>query len=213
MNHIHSVEVLLDGRALTIGRPTLAEALRVGVSAAHGLNRIVIEVKGDGKRIPDDLLAQPSDELTTIKRIELVSANPRELVGRSLREASSALDELRDTQQTAAQAMQAGDGPAAYDQLGTIFSSWQAVREVVVRAGAVLGTDVMNLPLTVDGEPDTVAAATADLSVHLRAIKDAMASEDVSAMGDILAYDLDAAAARWSRVLTSLADALGGTSP
>lgn len=213
MDHIYDVEVLLDGRALTIGRPTLAEALRVGVSAAHDMQRIVVEVKGDGKRIPDDVLAQPSDELTTIKRIDLVSANPRELVGRSLREAASAMDDLRETQQTAARAMQAGDGPQAYDQLGTIFSSWQAVREVVVRAGAVLGTDVMHLPLNVDGEPDTVAAATTDLSVYLRAIKDAMSTDDASAMGDILGYDLDASASRWSRVLAALADAVGGAGP
>lgn len=213
MDHIQGVEVLLDGRALKIGRSTLAEALKVGVSAAHDQQRIVVEVKGDGRRIPDDLLSQPSDELTSIRVIELTSANPRELVAASLREAAGALDDLRQTQQAAAEAMQAGDAPGAYDQLGVIFGSWQAVREVVVRAGAVLNVDVMNVPLRINDEPETVAGATADLSVHLRAIKDAMGAEDVSAMSDILAYDLDAAAERWSRVLTALSNSLGGPTP
>lgn len=185
--------------------------MRAGVAAAQQQSRIVIEVKGDGRRIPDDLLAQPSDELTTIRVIELVSANPRELAAKSLRDAAAAIDELRETQQAAASAMHAGE--AAFDELGTIFSSWQAVRGVVQQAGAVLGVDVMNIPLKIDDSQDTVAAATADLSTHLRAMKDAMGAQDISAMADVLAYDLDAAAERWARVLLALAGALGGTTP
>lgn len=210
MNHIQSVEVLLDGRAIPIGRPTLAEALRSGVAAAQAQSRIIVEVKGDGRRIPDDLLAQPSDELTTIRVIELVSADPRALVTASLREAAAALDELRDQQQAAASAMHAGEAP--FDQLGTIFASWQAVRGVVDQAGAVLAIDVMNKPLTIEGESDTISSAVADLSTHLRAMKDAMAAQDISAMADVLAYDLDAAATRWSRALLALAQSLGESS-
>lgn len=213
MTHIHDVEVLLDGRTLKIARPTLAEALRAGVAAAQASQRIVVEVKGDGERIPDDLLADPSDELTSIRVIQLISADPRELVAGSLRDAAGALEQLRETQQAAADAIQSGDMTSAYDQLGSVFSSWQAVREVVERAGAVLNVDVMNIPLSDEVPPHTLAGATADLRVHLRAIKDAMGQEDVSAMGDILAYDLDAAASRWASALLALAVALGGKSP
>jgi hypothetical protein len=84
MAHIHTMQVLLDGESLRIDRPTLAAAMKSASDAARVRGRIIIEMKADGQRIPDELLARASEELTTVKVLSFASAEPRGLVSQSL---------------------------------------------------------------------------------------------------------------------------------
>jgi hypothetical protein len=202
------VEVLLDGKPVRVARPTLAEALRAGAAEAGVRGRIVIEVKADGVRVPDDRLAAPSEELAAVRKVELVSVDPRQLVGATLADAAEALDFMAGEQQTTAELVHAGRTSEALEKLGTIFATWSAAREAVHRGGAVLGVDLTAIPL--DDEGATIGALAAELGVHLRAVRDAVEQEDWSALGDALAYDLDAAAKGWSRGLRVLSGKVQG---
>ncbi len=202
----NSVEVFLDGRTLAVPKPTLAEALRLAASEAQSRGRVIIEVKADGERIPDSMLVEPSAELTGVRVLSFTSANPRELVAQTLRDAVAALDETSQDHLTASDYLQTGRTQEAIEVMGRVITSWQAVGGVVEQSAALLGLRLGEL--TLEGvEPDQgFTAATSELRTHLRAMKDAMEQEDWSALSDVLAYDLEAQAGRWRVLVGALAD-------
>lgn len=203
MQHIPSVDVTLDGQTLAIPRPTLAHALRAAADAAKARGRVVIEVKADGQRIPDEALANPSDELTTIRSLTFLSADPRQLVGQTLLDAADALDDVQGEQQMVSDLIQMGRTGEAIEPLQRVLTTWQAARDVVDRGSALMGISLSSLKL--GGIDEGFDAATRNLRENLRALRDAMEAEDWSAISDVVAYDLDAQAKRWSVLLRALA--------
>lgn len=207
MGHTQSMEVLLDGKRLDVQRPTLAAALKVAVETANRDGRIIVEVKCDGARLSDDVLASPSDEVLGTRTLAFTSEDPRLLVARSMQDAEDLLGTTREKQQSIAERVQAGDlGPALAD-LSECFKAWQVLHDVVSQGCAVLGWDIEKVALA-DGT--TLSAAVADLRVHLRNLRDALEAEDWSAVSDVVGYDLDAQATRWQATLRVLADQAAG---
>lgn len=207
MGHTHGMEVLLDGKPLDVPRPTLAAALKVAVETAQRDGRIIVEVKGDGARLSDEVLAAPSDEVGGTRRLTFTSEDPRMLVARSMQDAEDLLGSTREKQQSIAERVQAGDlGPALAD-LADCFKAWQVLHDVVSQGCAVLGWDLEKVTL-VDGT--SLSAAVSDLRGHLRSLRDGLEAEDWSAVSDIVGYDLDAQATRWQAALRALADQAAG---
>lgn len=207
MGHTQSMEVLLDGKRLDVPRPTLAAALKVAVETANRDGRIIVEVKCDGARLSDDVLAAPSDEVLGTRTLAFTSEDPRLLVARSMQDAEDLLGTTRVKQQSIAERVQAGDlGPALAD-LSECFKAWQVLHDVVSQGCAVLGWDIEKVALE-DGM--TLSAAVADLRGHLRNLRDALEAEDWSAVSDVVGYDLDAQATRWQATLRVLADQAAG---
>jgi len=191
MGHTPVMQVLLDGQALAVSKPTLAAALRSAVDAAQQRGRIIIEVKGDGQRIADDLLAAPSDEVCAIRTLAFISEDPRQLVARSFDDAGSVLANTKEAQQRVSERIQSGEVSEALDQLSECFTAWQAVHDVVSQGCGVLGWQVDSITL---GDGSTLGMAVGALRGHLRSLKDALGSEDWSAVSDLVGYDLDAQA-------------------
>jgi hypothetical protein len=187
MRHIQGVQVLLDGQTLAIAKPTLAAALRAAVDAAHGRGRIIVEIKRDGLPVPPEDLESPTADLGNA-RLDFTSEDPRDLVRRSLEDAAAIM---------------------ALTVLSQCFAAWQGVHDVLSRGTTVLATAPGGTKL---GEGQ-VEPATAELRQHLRSLKDALENEDWSAVADLLAYDLDAAAERWHTLLSALARSLAQRSP
>jgi hypothetical protein len=208
MRHIQGVQVLLDGQTLAIAKPTLAAALRAAVDAAHGRGRIIVEIKRDGLPVPPEDLESPTADLGNA-RLDFTSEDPRDLVRRSLEDAAAIMPGTREMQQAAAEAIQRGDTGEALTVLSQCFAAWQGVHDVLSRGTTVLATAPGGTKL---GEGQ-VEPATAELRQHLRSLKDALENEDWSAVADLLAYDLDAAAERWHTLLSALARSLAQRSP
>ncbi|CAG1009309.1 hypothetical protein PHYC_03686 [Phycisphaerales bacterium] len=209
MGHTPIVVATLDGHPLAIPRPTLAEALRAASAAAKALGRVIVEVKADGEQIPDDALARPSEELTTVRSLTFISADPKQLVGQTLLDAAAALDDVLGEQQMVSDLVQMGRTEEAIDPLRRVLTTWQAARDVVDRGSALLGINVNTLKLEGLDAEEGFEGSTRSLRENLRALRDAMEAEDWSAVSDVVAYDLDAQAKRWSGLLRALATHVG----
>lgn len=208
MGHTHGVEVILDGVAFSERAASISAALRAASETARTRGRIVVEVRADGERVPDAMLAGEAADLATIKVLSFVSANPRHLVTQTLRDAAAALNQATADQQRVCELVQSGETAEAIDPLRSVLSTWQAVRDVVDRGGALLGEPLQNLNVGVEDGARSVAEATSGLREALRSLKDAMENEDWAAVSDTVGYDLDAQSRRWVALLLALADAL-----
>lgn len=199
------MEVLLDGRPIQVSRPTLAAALRAGVAAAQSQGRMIVEVRADGEQIPDDMLTTPSDEIADAGTISLISVHPGELVGRTLRDAATALEETIAQQHRASELIQSGAPERAVELLSACFASWKTVNDVAERSAALLSLDLPGWR-TPEGEP--FGEAIRGLREGLRALRDGLESQDWSGVSDTLSYDLDAQGRLWQRHLRALAAAV-----
>lgn len=195
---------------LRAGAMTLADALKAGAEAAAARGRMVVAVLADGVQIPDEALASPAEALGTWSKLELHSADPRELVASSLLDAAGVLQGVVRDQQALAEQIHAGRTSESVDTLRGILAAWGAVREVVSRGGAVLNIDLTATPLDDDGT--TLADSVVMLREHLRSVKDAMENEDWSSLADVVSMDLDADAQTWASSLRLLAQRTRGGS-
>jgi hypothetical protein len=205
MAHTTGVRVTLDGTTLTVSKPTIAAALRHAADAARAAGRVIIEVKADGERLPDEVLAAPTEEATGIGELAFVTADPALLVSQTLYDAAEALDQARAEQQGVADLIQSGRTAEIGEPLARVLGTWQAIGEVVERGATLLTLDLSTMRLDGIDEDESFGASTTALREHLRALRDSVRDEDWSGVSDILAYDLDAQAERWARLLRALA--------
>jgi hypothetical protein len=200
------MHVLLDGQPLDIKRPSLAEALRAGIAAAGAQGRIIIEVKADGQSLPEESLEFPSDDVAEFAELRLTTADPRQLVRVTLLDAVEALESARAEQMTASELLATGKIEESLGHLQTALATWQAVRDVVSRSAAVLRLRLDNVQLQGVEEHESLSVASGELNAALTSVKTALTHEDWSALSDVLAYDLEAQARLWKRLLTAFAD-------
>jgi hypothetical protein len=202
------MRVVLDGTPLTdhasTAAATFAEALGAGATAAQAGGRIIIEVKADGQPVPPEHLSDPASVTATYAELVLRSADPRALVRESLSDASDALGQLAPLHAAVADALATGDTRRAMDQLREVLSTWQAVQDLLEHARALLSLDLTHI--RVPDRPDlTFDAKAAQFVATSRTIRDAVQSQDWSALSDAVAYDLDAAAGDWAALIRALA--------
>jgi hypothetical protein len=212
MHIVGDMRVTLDGVNLVVPKASLRAALGAAIEAAEAQGAIIVEVRGDGQPISDDLLSEPPDDRAVFELIELSSANPKRLVSKTLRDAAEALDQLAQDQQSAFQLIQQGHISEGLQSLQGVFSLWDMVRDVVLRGSQVTGIDLVNLeslPGIVDKQPMKLCLAA--LAQSLRELKSAVDSEDWSRVGDIVGYGLDSLQRNWRAVLTALAEYVEST--
>jgi hypothetical protein len=207
------MNVTLDGQPMVIARPTLAAALAEGVNQARTRGRVIIEVKGDGAMLGDDALSNPSDTEGQFGLVQLISADPRNLVKVTLGDGAEALRALLDEQQRVAELIHADKGQEAVAGLQAIFQTWQTIKDLVERGATLLDTDLSVVELSGLPEGETFSKASTRLLTHLRRVKTALGSQDWSALADVLQYDLCDEAQAWEKLLDALADHVGTLPP
>lgn len=201
------MQVYLDEELIPIDRPTLSAAIGAAARRAQTKGRVIVSAEADGSPLSDDTLASPSDSATTILELKLRSAEPRRIVAEMLRHAADAAEAVRTPQADAARLVQAGRPEEAGEHLQAVFTIWQAITEGLHSGAAMLGLD-----LTTTRIADTTPGALIDdLLVALRGVQASLATQDWSAVGDALAYDLDEISHRWKAMLTGLAATLEST--
>jgi hypothetical protein len=206
------MQVFLDGERLEGDSASIASALSAGSARARARGRIIIEAKADGEALTDGQL-QGDIGGGAIRELRLLSADPRNLVKVTLSDGAEALRALVDEQRRVATLVHQDQGQEAIPGLQGVFQTWQTVRDLVDRSGAVLEADFG--PLTLAGLPpgETVAGASARLLAHLRAVKHALGRQDWSALADLLEFELVDEARAWERILNALAKHVGGMPP
>jgi hypothetical protein len=207
------MQVLLDGHPISVARPSLALALQTAAADAQARGRILVEVKADGVVLTSDQLASPSDEHSAYAALEMLSADPRQLVRQTVLDAVEALESVRGEQAAAMEQIQTGQMGEALQTLQGAFMTWQAARDVVSRGAALLQIDLETVKLPGVEEGVTFQSATTSLLSHLSALKDALNEQDWSALSDIVGFDLDADATTWHSLLKAFAEYIKGMGP
>lgn len=207
MHIVSGMRVTLDGINLNVSEPSLRAALSAAIDAAEAQGAIIVEVKGDGRAVPDELLREPPDDRAVYEHLELTSAHPKRLVAKTLRDAAEAMNQIASDQQAAFQLVQQGDISAGLQSLQGVFSLWDMVRDVVLRGSQVTGIDLANLeslPGIADKQPMKLCLAA--LTQSLRELKSSVDAEDWSRVADIIGYGLDSLQRNWQAVLIALAE-------
>lgn len=210
MGHIQIMEITLDGAVLRVDGSTLGAALKSAADAAAASGRIVVDIRADGERLPNEFLENPDRPLGGVRVLAFTSADPRSLVVQTFEEAANTLQALVGVQQVVAEHIQAGRLEEAMDPLREVLESWQAVNQVVSQGAALVAVPLDDLRVQEFTGEITFQAASTELLGVLRSLRDAMDSEDWSAVADAVGYDLDAQAGRWERMLRALARRIGG---
>ncbi len=201
------MKLYVDGTEVACPRPTLAAGLAAGAAYADSKRRVVIEVHADGSRLADDALTQPSDDPGLIGELRLTTADPRLLVQQTLLDASDALEQAAAEQHRTAELLQAGKTDQAIPALQGIFVTWQAACDIIEKSSALLRLDLGGVAVA---DPDHDRPLRADeqiteLVAKLTEVKQALVAQDISALSDLLAFDLDNLAFRWQKLLRGLA--------
>jgi hypothetical protein len=185
---------------------TTACSVREAVDAAAALaakgGRRIVEIHVDGRRCSPQELDSAVDG--TGAEVRVTSVAPREFVGEVLSDAARALTEADMAQRAAAEALQAGDRPAAMTRLDRALGLWRSVHDAVVDGCRFAG-------IRLDADAADGALARSDIALlrrHLQSAREALQRDDPSALADTLLYDLPAAVERWQAMLLRLRERL-----
>lgn len=200
------MQVLLDGEQIVVDRATIAAALEAGKQAAERRHRVVVEAKVDGRTMSEQELATPTDTPTPGALVEFVSAEPHALVRVTLLELIPMLTEAASRQDQAASLITTGKLKEGLEKLGTAFEVWNAVQRAVGDGLQLLGLEVGEVEVLIDGESTAVASYIERLAAGLNEVKRALSAQDLSGLADVLQYDLKDEAVRWQGLLTALAE-------
>lgn len=192
----------LDGKELKPDRPTLAAGLAVAVRAAEDVGRIIVEAWVDGRPLANDELENPSDLPGSALKLELISAEPKELVATTLLDGAAALEELDAIQREAAKLIQQGKAQEAVDSIRRVVETWTSVRSILERGSAILAIDLTTL------SPASFAPLAQALTRHLGTLKDSLQRQDWSVLSDCLGYELTEQSIEWRSAFQGIAAAL-----
>ena len=202
------MRVIFDEAELLSDAETLAQGLRAGTARAEELGRLIVEVVADGEPLPGELLDDPASHTGAFAELRMTSAEPAVFLRVTLMEAADALEQARAEQLLAADHIDQGRAPDAFQALGVALGVWDAVRDLVQRVSQLLGFDLTEASVVVSGEEIRVEDSVASLSRQLEEVRRCVAAEDLSGLADALRYELSEEAGRWRHLLTGLAEAV-----
>lgn len=205
--------VILDGTILNSDLTSLTEGLQAGIAAAEKKGTLIIEVKADGVPVGNEVLSGEKEHAGPVASLEMVSVRPRELMAQTLRNAAGALDEVEPKREMAAEKLAQGELQEAMDELQVVLSAWQTVQSITEKGGQLLGEDLTQAHLKAIDAQTPVADCIQALRHVLAELNNALAEQDWSRLGDIVAYDLEVLARDWKVVLGALADHVEHTPP
>lgn len=197
------MHVLLDDTPIEVEDQTLAAAMSAGVEIAQLEGRAVIEVFVDGKAVRGEDLTYASTQPIPGSRVELITADPAQLVSQSLRDAASALEACRGAHTAIAESLQSGaDLAQTLGRLSETLTVWQGVQDVLVRGYALLERDPAGIQLPEDvSSGQSVTRLIEILGQQLREVRRALEDHDFAALADAIGYELEPLAGTWAGVL------------
>lgn len=207
-------KVFLDDAPLDVAAPGLQPALEAASVAAATQGRIVVEATADGSPLPNDLLAEPTTDPLAAAELRFTSAEPKAMVRTVVLDVAEAIPHLRASQAAAAEQVQAGRMDHARTHLGEAMEIWSAAQRAVADGSALLELDLNTV--VIDAGPDqtgpdqsiTAESAIDALRTDLAELQRALSADDPSALGDVLAYDLDQRAEQWQSLMHKMAEVI-----
>lgn len=199
------MRVLLDNDECDMAVGSVGEAVAAGAALASDRGRTVTDVLVDGTRWSDDQLASPDIEQATAAEVQLITADPGELVSETFAEAAWALSDAGKLQEEAAQLIQAGQPKDAMDKLRDAVSIWLSVQEAVSKGSQLARLDLDSV--TMDGISARLCIDR--LTEQLRMIRSALQANDPVGLSDTLLYEMPEVVDEWRRLLEQLRGLVG----
>lgn len=196
------MKITIDDRVLETDAVTLGDALVAVQGASAG--RMIVAAEADGETVPMEHLLNPPESSPYAESIVFRTVEPSALVHETLFSAVDIIRGIKPRQKEVADMLLAGEVEPAKEQLMTLLSGWLDVNKTVqlcTSSGHVSREAIEALDPPLD-------EAVVRLAGDLQELRDALGSNDFTAVSDLLAYEMMDQAERWSGLLTSLADSL-----
>lgn len=198
------MRILLDNRETSLRADTIAVALQEAAMLVERTGRLIVEVEVDGTPWGEEDLADAAHTARGAVEVRFATAHPAELLRDTLAHATDAVLNAEQIQRNAARLMQANRDGEGLQSLLEALAIWGSVQTAVSR-GLELGV-VSRDSLRADGID--LDGAVAVLDKQLRALRDAMQSQDPTAVSDCLMYEFPTTAKRFAETLAAMTNAV-----
>lgn len=198
------MRILLDNRETSLRADTVAVALQEASIMVERAGRMIVEVEVDGIAWDEEDLSNAAHTARHASEVRFATAHPAELLRDTLAHATDAVLNAEQIQRNAAKHLQSNREGEGLQSLLEALAIWGAVQTAVSR-GLELGV-VSRDSLRADGID--LDGAVAVLDTQLRALRDAMQSQDPTAVSDCLMYEFPTTAKRFAETLAAMTNAV-----
>lgn len=176
------------------------EALDNARLHAESAGRLIIDILVDGQPAPDELYGETPETLGPIQELRFTTADTQSMVNESIETAIDSIELLKADQVQGAQQIRSGELGDAMDTLRAILEGWQAMRDMVDQITQITDLDIQSVQVGSEQGSEIVQS----LSTALSEVRETLQSEDWSSLGDVIEYDLEELATKWSALLSAL---------
>ena len=197
--------VLIDDLPMGIATGSLGDVLLAAQKELEPLGRIIVEVLLDGQPLIGDQLFDRQEEPLGDMTLNLITANPRELVVDTLGEIHRMLQVAGEQQNEAADFLQRDDQRAALERIGESMTIWQQTERAVRESAQIMEVSLEDLVI----DAFTFSELTADLIERLSGLRDLLQANDFVAVADTLQYEWPDVTMRWQKAIEKLMEQIG----
>ena len=196
------MDIFIDNDEFATQASTLDGIIEAARQEVSPRGRIIVEIRLDGRTVPDADLPQYEPMLADTQEVQLITACPLDLSIATLEQVRAQLGEAQTSQQAAADAAATDDTVIAMNHVRQALAAWQQAQEAVQKISALLA-----LPLDqcqVDDQPAGIVID--ELAVALARVREQLVGGDWIGLADTLRHDLHHAAAKWQRLVDVLVE-------
>jgi len=203
------MEIFIDGEPVALTCDDLEAALEAANGHLSPTGRIIVEVEADGRTLTGEELEKQRSTGGVPNRLNLQSADPRELVIEALEQVREGLVEAQRHQIEAAKSLQRDDAVQAMDKIRVAVDRWQDLQRVVVQTGSLVRKDIGAIRVANGSVEDAVVA----LADRLKDLSSLLATGDTVGLADELMYVWPGICEQWERTLEAIITEVNGTPP
>jgi len=200
------MHIWIDNTQLT-DAPDLNTALEQARVHAESTGRLIIDILVDGQPAPDEIFDDEPQGLGDINELRFTTADTNELVIETAQTAIDSIDLLKADQEEGAKLIRAGDITDSMETLRSVLEGWQAVRDIVDQIAQLTEIDIPTLQVGHEKGSEIIES----LSKSLAEVRETLQNEDWSSLGDVIEYDLNELAVKWSALLSALIQGIKST--
>ncbi len=197
--------VHIDDLPVAIDPGPLGDVLLAAQKQLEPQGRIIVEVLLDGTAlVGEDLFDRQNDPIgdTTLN---LITANPRELVVDTLSEIHRMLQVAAESQTEAADYLQRDDQVNGFERIGEAMTIWQQTERAVRESAQIMEISLDKLTI----EEKTFSDLTSDLIEKLGNLRSLLEARDTVALADTLQYEWPDTTMLWQKAIEQLIEKIG----
>ncbi len=197
------MHIWIDNTQLT-DAPDLNAALEQARVHAETGGRLIVDILVDGQPAPDEIFDDEPEGLGDINELRFTTADTNELIIETAQTAIESIELLKADLEAGAGQIRAGDLQDSMETMRSILEGWQAMRDIVDQITQIATIDIQTLKV---GD-QTGSEIIDSLSKSLSEVRETLQNEDWSSLGDVIEYDLNELAVKWSAMLSALIEAV-----